>query len=230
MDDVTRKRIESFDRCETWFGDHEAGVNSNVKLKTNKNTFIDKLTILRTEVGARAGAVSESEEQTDVKGATREDCVQIATKVNRAAKAAEMEQAGIQARFPYPRNLNDEDLVALLRSYAIAGATDDQIIQDYGAPADWVARCTAAADAFEAASSAQSSAQGGKIGKRAFILATVDELMQIRRTAGYIIENVFADDIAARASWKSAAHVENPPKKKKPPEGEGEGEEDPPTP
>lgn len=62
----------------------------------------------------------------------------------------------------------------------------------------------------------EAHAQGGKIGKRAFILAT-DELMQIRRTCGYIIENVFADDIAARASWKSATHVERAPRKAKPP-------------
>lgn len=99
---------------------------------------------------------------------------------------------GIQARYPYPRNLNDEDLVALLRSYAIGGATDNQIIQDYGAPADWVAQCTARADEFEAASNAQSSAQGSKVGKRALILSMADGLMQRKRTCGYIIENVFA--------------------------------------
>jgi hypothetical protein len=45
----------------------------------------------------------------------------------------------------------------------------------------------------------------------------VDGLMQRKRTCGYFIENVFADDVAALASWKSASHVENPPKKKAPP-------------
>ena len=62
-----------------------------------------------------------------------------------------------------------------------------------------------------------SSAQGSKVGKRALILSMADGLMQRKRTCGYIIENVFADDVAALASWKSASHVENPPKKKKPP-------------
>ena len=38
-----------------------------------------------------------------------------------------------------------------------------------------------------------------------------------KRTAGYIIENVFENDVAALASWKSASHVEVPPKKKTPP-------------
>ncbi len=57
-------------------------------------------------------------------------------------------------------------------------------------------------------------AQGGK---RALILSMVDGLMQRKRTCGYIIENVFSDDIAALASWKSASHVEVPPKKKAPP-------------
>jgi len=133
---------------------------------------------------------------------------------NRAAKAAEIEQPGIQARYPYPRNLNDEVLINLLRSFAIGGATDDQIIHDYGAPTDWVAQCTAKANAFEAAAQAQASAQGGKVGKRALVLSLTDNLMQLKRTAGYIIENIFESDVAALASWKSASHVEVPPKKK----------------
>ncbi len=217
MDNVTRRRIESLDRCDTWFTDNAAGVALNVKLAANKTGFVAKLAALRANVGMQTAVVSESFEQTNVKGGGREDCVEIAVKVNRSAKAAEPEQPGIQARYPYPRNLNDEDLIALLRSYAIGGVTDNQIIQDYGAPADWVLQCTDKANAFEAAASAQSSAQGQKVGKRAAILAAVDELMQIKRTSGYIIDNVFADNIEALASWRSAAHVENPPKKKVPP-------------
>ena len=217
MDDVTRRRIESFDQCEQWFTNYAIGVNAHNKLKITKDAFAAKLGGLHGNVGGRSAAVSESAEQTGVKGVGREDCVEIAAKVNRAAKAAEPETPGIQARYPYPRNLNDVDLIALLRSYAIGGATDKQIIIDYGAPADWVPQCTDKANAFEAAAFAQSSAQGQKVGKHAAILADVDDLMQLKRTASYIIENVFADDIEALASWSSASHVENPPKKKKPP-------------
>ena len=82
---------------------------------------------------------------------------------------------------------------------------------------DRVRQCTGKADAFEAVTAAQSAAQGQKVGKRAAIIAEVDDLMQLKRTSGYIIENVFADNIEALASWRSAAHVENPPKKKAPP-------------
>jgi len=217
MDDVTRNRIDAFDRCEQWFDDNSAGVNSNNKLKNLVLDFDAKLATLHDSAGEQSGALSESEEQTDVKGDNREDCVAIAQKVSRAAKAAEPEQSGIQARYPYPRNLNDEDLVNLLRSFAIGGATDDQIIQDYGAPPNWVAECTARADAFEAASQAQASAQGDKVGKRALVLSLTDELMQLKRTAGYIIENIFEGDVVALASWKSASHVEVPPKKKETP-------------
>ena len=91
---------------------------------------------------------------------------------------------------------------------------DVTLITDYGAPLDWVRQCTDKANAFEAAAAAQSSAQGQKVGKRAVILAAVDKLMQIKRTTGYIIDNVFSEDIGA--SWKSASHVEAPPKKKTP--------------
>ena len=217
MDDVTRNRMDAFDRSKQWFSNHDAGVNSNGKLKTNRQAFDAELADLHAVVGEQTAAVSESEEQTGVKAVDREDCVQIAVKVNKAAKAAVIEQPGIQARYPYPRNLNDEDLVALLRSYAIGGATDDQIIRDYGAPSDWVAQCTDNANAFETASNAQSSAHGDKVGKRALILSKTAALMQRLRTCGLIIDLVFADDVAALASWKSASHVEVPPKKKKKP-------------
>lgn len=93
--------------------------------------------------------------------------------------------------------------------------TGKEIVHDYAAPADWVGQCTTKANIFEAAASAQSSAQGEKVGKHAAILSDVDDLMQLKRTCGYLIENVFADDIEALASWRSAANVENPPKKKK---------------
>lgn len=55
------------------------------------------------------------------------------------------------------------------------------------------------------------------LAKRALVLSLTDGLMQMKRTATYIIENVFESDVAALASWKSASHVEVPPKKKTPP-------------
>lgn len=87
------------------------------------------------------------------------------------------------------------------------------------------------ADAFEAVTQLQSQASGEKVGKRALTLALVDQPMQLIRTAGFIIENVFEGDVAALASWKSASHVEAPPKKKKKPDPEGGNDDgDPPMP
>ena len=37
------------------------------------------------------------------------------------------------------------------------------------------------------------------------------------RASPTYIENVFENDVAALASWKSASHVEVPPKKNEPP-------------
>ena len=216
MDDVSRNRIESFDNRKQWIVDHKTGVDTNTKLQDLRTVIFDKLAALHTEVGAHAGAASEGHEQTEVKADSREDGVQIAVSVREAALAAASEQPGIDARYPYPRFLNLEDLVALLRSYAIGGATDAAIITAYGAPADWVTQCTGRADDIEAASNAQASATEQRIGSRASYLAKIDELSQLFRTADRIIQNVFKDDVAALASWKSAMHVKSPPKKKKP--------------
>ena len=217
MDDVTRNRIESFDDRKAWFDDHTTVVDTNLKLKNLRDTEIfPKLIALHGETGTHAGAESEGEEQTDVKDVSRETGIAIARKVSIAAEAAEIEQPGIQARYPRPRGLSFEDLVNLLRGFVIGGNTDEDILKDYGAPADWVAQCTAAANAIEAAGLTQASAQEQRIGSRAAYLVITDDLMQLFRTADAIIQNLCADDPAALASWKSAMHVKSPPKKKKP--------------
>ena len=48
------------------------------------------------------------------------------------------------------------------------------------------------------------------------IIRSVDDLMQLINTAGFIIENIAADDIATLNAWRSASHVKQPPKKKTP--------------
>lgn len=218
MDDKTRNRVDAFERCDQWFTDHSAQVNSNTKLKNVVSDFSAKLADLHNAAAQEAGAADESKQNTNEKGGSREECIAIAMKVNHAAKAAEIEAPGIATRYPNPKSANDEDLVNLLRSYAIGGAADETIIEAYGAPHDWPALCTNAATAFEAAEMAQSAAKSDRVGSRALILSLADELLLLKRTAGLIIDNVFESDVAALASWRSAAHIELPPaKKKKPP-------------
>jgi len=51
MDDVTRKRIDAFDRCEHWFDDNAAGVNTIGKLKNLTLEFKTKLSTLQNTAG-----------------------------------------------------------------------------------------------------------------------------------------------------------------------------------
>jgi len=44
----------------------------------------------------------------------------------------------------------------------------------------------------------------------------INEAMQLKRTIGFMIPNVFGSDPAATAAWHSAAHVEVINKKKPP--------------
>lgn len=52
MDDVTRKRIDAFDRCEQWFAYNAAGVNTIGKLKNLALEFKTKLTTFHDTAGA----------------------------------------------------------------------------------------------------------------------------------------------------------------------------------
>lgn len=72
-------------------------------------------------------------------------------------------------------------------------------------------------DRSEALSAARSSAQGGKVGKRASKSAKVDALMQRKRTCGYLIELVFDGDVAAFGFVEIRQPRRKSPQEKAPP-------------
>lgn len=97
------------------------------------------------------------------------------------------------------------------------GTTDEALIESYGAPVNWPQAVTDAADAFEAAFSQQDSAVGSRIAKNAEINDKMAQMIALKATIGHMIPNFCSGNPGAIAAWRSAAHVESPPKKKVPP-------------
>ncbi len=206
MNDYIRRNLECGQRCRQWFIDFKALITGGI-FKAKSIAMTAKVDELETTAGEQEAAESEGYSATDVKGSERSDLEDEMDPVRTAARAAEFDIPGTRDRYRFNRGMSHQQLLAAGRSFAIGGATDDAIIAAYGAPVDWIAQCDANADAFEAVTQLQSQATGEKVGKRALTLALVDDLMQLIRTAGFIIENVFEGDVAALASWKSASHV-----------------------
>ncbi|MEJ7624231.1 MAG: hypothetical protein WKF34_09585 [Pyrinomonadaceae bacterium] len=70
---------------------------------------------------------------------------------------------------------------------------------------------------IEAAFGQQASATGDRVGKNALLNEKIETFMQLKRTLSSMVPNVLTGQTAPIAAWTSAAHVEEPPKKKAPP-------------
>ena len=97
------------------------------------------------------------------------------------------------------------------------GTTDEALIESYGAPVKWPQAVTDAADAFEAAFGQQDGAVGSRIAKNAEINDKMAQMIALKSTVGHMVPNFCSGNPGAVPAWRSAAHVESPPKKKMPP-------------
>ena len=97
------------------------------------------------------------------------------------------------------------------------GTADEALIESYGAPHHWPEAVTIAADAFEASFGQQDSAVGSRIAKNADMSDKMAQMTALKSTVGHMVPNFAAGNPGAIAAWQAAAHVESPPKKKKPP-------------
>ena len=80
----------------------------------------------------------------------------------------------------------------------------------------FVARSSAAADAFEATFSNTAAATADHVAATADASSKVREGMVIVRILDGIVKNRYANDPGKLAAWISASHVEKAPKKKAP--------------
>ncbi|MFZ1700229.1 MAG: hypothetical protein WBO10_02340 [Pyrinomonadaceae bacterium] len=227
MNDNNRRRLEAGQRCRQWIVDNAGLIPAASLFETKTTALTDVVDDLEDLSGEIESAVGEGLSATDVKGSVREDLMDIMEKVRRAARAAEPDVPGTQDRYRFTRNLSNELLLARGRSFAEGGATDEALLISYGAPTNWPDLVSDASDAFEASFGPQASAVGDRVGKNAVINEKIELFMQLKRTISLMVPNVCVGNTAAIASWNSAAHVEEAPKKKKKDEG---GAEDPPTP
>ena len=78
-------------------------------------------------------------------------------------------------------------------------------------------RLNATCDAFEAAFGQQDSAVGSRIAANVDFNDEMAQMIALKATVGHMVPNFCSGNPGAIAAWRSAAHVESPPKKKVPP-------------
>ncbi|HRI02989.1 MAG TPA: hypothetical protein PLL77_04525 [Pyrinomonadaceae bacterium] len=217
MNDYIRRNLESGQRCRQWFIDYSSIIPSGSIFETKAAAMTAEVNNLENTAGQQEAAFGEGLSATDVKGSERQDLIDILDPCRNAARAAESDVPGTRDRYRYYRSMTHQALLAAGRSFAAGGATDESLLKSYGAPSGWPALVTAACDAYEAAFGQQDSAKGQSVAKNAEAYAGVIAMNAYKTQIRHFVKIYAANNPGAQAAWKTAAHVELPPKKKDPP-------------
>ena len=217
MNDYVRLNLESGQRCRQWFVDFVVLVPAGSMFEASTQGMTAKVNSLENNAGLQEAAESESLSATDVKGAERDDLIAAIDPVRDAARAAETDLPGTRDRYRYNRAMSHQELLAAGRSFAKGGDDDKSLLESYGAPKDWPELVTIASDAYEAAFALQDSAKGQSVAKNAELSADIVGMNAYKTQIRHFVKIYAKNNPGAQAAWKTAAHVEKPPKKKAPP-------------
>jgi len=217
MNDKFRRAIESGQRCRQWIVDYASLIPGGSMFETKTKALTNLVNAIENRAGDLESATDEGLSATTFKISELDDLTDLLSKCRDAARAAEYDNPGTRDRYRFNLAMSQEQILAAGRSFATGGATDQALLEAYGAPANWPALITAACDDLEAALNAQNSAVGSRVAANADISTDLDDLRKLKSTIGHMVKLYAATNPGALAAWKSAAHVERPPKKKTPP-------------
>lgn len=217
MNDYIRRNLESGQRCRQWFIDYAALIPAGSIFETKSTAMTARVGEIEDIAGQQESAFSEGLSATDVKGSERQDLLDSMEPARDAARAAEVDHPGTRDRYRYTANMSDQSLLAAGRSFALGGATDEALLESYGAPDKWDNAISVACDAFEATFGPQDSAKGQSVALNAELASKTNEMNALKSQLRHIVKLYTKTNPGARAAWNTAAHVEKAPSKPKPP-------------
>jgi len=132
--------------------------------------------------------------------------------INRTSRALAVDNPALAELFRMPHNNNEQQTLAAARAFLTGATPLRQQFVDYGLAADFLAELEADIDVYEQAITEKNTALDEGVGSTANIGATVKETLQAVRRLRGIVPNLFAGNFAKLAEWRSASHVEKPPK------------------
>jgi hypothetical protein len=215
MNDYDRRRYEMLVRVKQFGIDNAADMNPTA---TNKFTIIGTLVDeIESESAEQQSGFSEAAQQFEVKGTARENLRDRMADTRDTARGMEPDFDGIYNKFRFERGLNDASLLARARAFIIEAGPYKSDFANYGLSPDIVTELTTLADAFEATFATTATATAEHVEATATVADKISQGMIETRSVSPIVLNIYANDFGKQTAWRSASHVEKPPKKKTPP-------------
>jgi hypothetical protein len=219
MLDLERFRFETFLRLKQYGIESSADFPASTKGGINFISLNEVIAELEAAGASQAGGKNTAIQSYGSKGTNRENLFSILSQLARTSRSMAYEFAGIDDKFRLPRNVNDQELLAIARSSLTKAASHEQDFIAYEMPRLFMAELQEAVTAFENSLDETNSAVGTRVTATANMGEIVRRGMIIRRVLDGIIKNKYRDDAGKLAAWATASHIERPAKKKeeKPP-------------
>jgi hypothetical protein len=172
-------------------------------------TLVDEL----DELGeAQARASGEAQARAERKKNARVSLLKMLRAIRETAKAIDADKPGTSDLFKVPTTNGDEALVNSARaSFANATLLKADFVQRE-MPATFLEDLSAIIDAFESANSSLNLHTGNRVSATAGIKTRLARAKNLRKELHPIVTNKYRNDHSALAAWKSASHVERPPR------------------
>lgn len=211
MDDITREYFNTFGSTRDFGAANAADFPKNSAGDVNFKILIAKIPVVEA-----SGALQESNislQATASKAMAAASLLDYLRKINRTARAAGVDHPEIAELFRMPHGNNQQKLLAAAMAFHTDGAAHESVLIEYGRPADFLAVLQTKINDFEAATTGQNLAKDSQVGATANIDAEMEAMHNALRRLRGIVPNVYENNPAKLAEWKSASHVKEPPKK-----------------
>lgn len=162
---------------------------------------------------AQANATGGAQSRAEVKKTHRVSVVRMLRAIRETAKAIDTDKPGTSDRFKVPRTNGDEPLINSARAIAAEARASEADFLQREMPASFVADLNTEIDEFESASNSLNLYTSQRVSSTASIKNQLAQARRLRKELNPIVSNKYRNDPASLAAWKSASHVERPPKR-----------------
>lgn len=171
--------------------------------------LVTELDDLGEEQSNAAGGAQSSAE---VKRNHRATLLRLLRAIRQTSKAMDADKPGTSDRFKIPTTNGDEALINAARSIAAEAQAMKSDFTEREMPDTFVADLNTTIDGFESAANSLNLHTGRRVSSTAAIKTKLAQARALRKELNSIVTNKYRNDPASLAAWRSANHVERPPR------------------
>jgi hypothetical protein len=215
MNDHDTRRYEMFLRVRDFGTSYAPDYSANTFAVELYTTLNEVIAGLESQTSTQSSSISASRQHSRSKSVARDELERSMRAISRTARAMVKTIPGLEEKFRFSSELKDQDLIARARAFAADALPVKAEFIKRGLPADFLDDLNDDIEQFEEAIALRIQGTGMHISATAAIDDLIERGMEMVRELDPIMRNIFAQDAAKVAAWRSASRVERAPRRAK---------------